>query len=128
MFETIESSEERSQDANENSLPSWVPAAGAVFVAIFFLNVLLRLATGTGRFGLTAAGLRLLDAGFSLDTATALDMGTMSTVMALCLILSLLPLLMGIIGLFKRGEKRNAVLAIATGLCLWVFIFLLVLI
>jgi hypothetical protein len=128
MFETIESSEEKSQDTDGNSLPNWVPTAGAICDCVFFANILLRMAAGTGRIGLTAYGDRLLQAGMSLDTATALDMGQMSIVMVLCLLLSLVPLLMGIIGLFKRGEKRNAVIAIATGLFLWAFVLLLPLI
>ncbi len=128
MFETIESSEEKSQDTNGSSLPSWVPTAGAICDCVFLANILLRMATGTGRIGLTAYGERLLEGGMSLDTATALDMGQMSIVMVLCLLFSLVPLLMGVIGLFKRGEKRNAVIAIATGLCLWALIFAPVLI
>ncbi len=116
MFETIESSEERSRDTEGGSLPTWVPAAGAICDGVFLANILLRMATGTGRIGLTAYGLRLIwQAGMSFDTATALDMGQMSIVMVLCLLFSLVRLLMGVIGIFKRGEKRNAIIAMVDG-------------
>ena len=128
MFETIDSSEERSRDTEGGSLPTWVPAAGAICDGVFLANILLRMATGTGRIGLTAYGLRLMQAGMSFDTATALDMGQMSIVMVLCLLFSLVPLLMGVIGIFKRGEKRNAIIAMLTGLGLWAFVLLLPLI
>ena len=55
-------------------------------------------------------------------------MGQMSIVMVLCLLFSLVPLLMGVIGIFKRGEKRNAIIAMLTGLGLWAFVLLLPLI
>jgi hypothetical protein len=62
----------------------------------------------------------------SVDTATALDMGQMSGVMALCLLFALIVAIVGVIGVFRGGGKR-AVIAALTGLGLWAFVFLLAL-
>jgi hypothetical protein len=126
MFETIESSEKKSQEIGEGSestMPEWVPMAGALCAGAFFLNVLWRLGNGTGRIGLTAYGLRLLQAGMSPDTAAALDMGNMSVVMALCLLCALVLAIVGVVGFFRGGEKRAVVTAL-TGLAPWALVLL----
>ena len=130
MFETIESSEQKSRESSEGSestMPMWVPVAGVICDAVFFLNVLVRLTTGTGRIGLTAYGLRLAQQwGMSDDMAAALDLGNMSIVMALCLLCALVLAIVGVVGFFRGGEKRAVVTAL-TGLGLWALVFIPVL-
>jgi hypothetical protein len=114
-------------DTHDPSVSRVAAILGIICDSIFVLNVFARLSFGgkTGFLSPTAYGLLLLQAGFSRETARALDMGNPSLVMVLALLGALAAGIMGLIGLFLRGRKRKAVTAILTGFGLWAAIILL---
>jgi hypothetical protein len=78
-------------------------------------SITLRLLFGSDRIGLTGYGERLFQCGFPMQLASALDFGNASGLMTLAMLLGLIALVLGVIAVFSKGNKRLAKIGIVTG-------------
>jgi hypothetical protein len=85
--------------------------AGAVLLAS---SVLVRLLLGLG--GLSAYSLYLIQHGFPVPLATALDFGHTPLIIAVALGLGAIGTVIGLFAAFRKGAKKSALIAIAIGL------------
>jgi hypothetical protein len=89
-------------EADDGWMPMWVPAVGAICDFAFLMSIVARI-----------------------GSSDAMDMGQMSSLAAICLLLALIVGVAGVIGFFTGGGKRAAVAAL-TGLGPCALVFFLI--
>lgn len=88
---------------------------GSLALALWVGSVLARIMFGTNRIGPTAVGSHLIQRGFPVKLAAALDFGDPSVGMAIAELLALIAIISGLVALFRKGKKGFAATGIVTG-------------